>query len=395
MTVIEANSEAKAIQKVSATAVKHDAPLILFAVTHSSAGGLRELWSDIAEGLALRGYAVGRFALYAPASGDGEGVDWAAWHHIVERPPRSIGATLKLFSRLVKYLRQMRPVAIVTAMPAANVAIPLAVRLAGLPTRVFVTHHSPTHTHNALLDRLDSWTGSLRNVAAVISVSDAVSDSLAHKPGRYRAKRRTIHNALPQSIEQLIDDRRIVQHQDPGCHVVALGRLSYQKNYPMLLSAFARLPGITLEIVGGGEDEADLRSLAKELGIAERVHFAGMMPRIQALDRAARAEIFVQVSRYEGHSLALIEAARLGLPLIVSDIPEQVEAITAADGERCGIAVPLGDVDELARRIATLIDNPMTRAHWSRLARKLALERSHMQMIDRYEQMLVDVARSR
>lgn len=394
MTAVEAKSLDAAIKEISTSVLKRDDHLILFAVTHSSAGGLREIWSDIAEGLALRGYPVGRFALYAPDDGDGEGVDWTAWHHVVERPPRSIGATLKLFFGLFKYLRQVRPVAIVTAMPAANVAIPLAVRLAGLPTRVFVTHHSPTHTHNALLDLLDSWTGSLRNVAAVISVSDAVSDSLARKPGRYRAKRRTIHNALPQSIEELIDDRRIVRHHDPACHVVALGRLSYQKNYPMLLSAIARLPGITLEIVGGGEDESDLRSLADALGIADRVHFAGMMSRIQALDRAAGAEIFVQVSRYEGHSLALIEAARLGLPLIVSDIPEQVEAVTAEDGERCGITVPLGDVDELARRIATLIGDPVTRAHWSKLARKLALERSHIQMIDRYEQILVDAARS-
>lgn len=369
---------------------------MLFCMTHSAAGGLREIWSDVAEGLAARGHRVGRFVLYPPADPASEGIDRKAWHHIAESAPRSPLSALRLLYRLIVYLRRVRPAAVVTAMPAANVLVPLAVRLAGSSTRVFLSHHSPTHSHNRLLDRLDGWTGCLRCVAGVISVSDAVAATLAHKSACYRTKCRTIHNALPELIERLIDDRRDEAGgaREPR-RVVALGRLSYQKNYPMLLAAVARAPGIVLEIIGGGEDEAELRAQVDELGIVDRVIFAGVMPRAAALERAGAGAMFVQVSRYEGHSLALIEAARLGLPLIVSDIPEQVDAITAADGTRCGIAVPLGDVDGLARQIIHLAEDPAAAAHFSAAARRIAAERSNRQMIDIYEQMLVGGAQPR
>lgn len=366
--------------------------LILFAMTHSAAGGLREIWSDIAQGLGARGHKTGRFVLYPPDDAAAEQVDWQGWHHIAARRPRSPLGGVVLFCRLVGYLRRTRPDAVVTAMPAANVVVPLAVWLAGLPTRVFVSHHSPTQTHHRLLDLIDGWTGTLRCVAGVVSVSDAVAATLAHKPAGYRAKRRTIHNALPESIEQLID---ALSPTERARRIVALGRLTFQKNYPLMLRAVARVAGVMLEIVGGGEDEADLRALAADLGISDRVAFSGLMPRADALARVAGAALFVQVSRYEGHSLALIEAARLGLPLIVSDIPEQIEAITTLGGTRCGIAVALDDVDALARHIAALVDDRDARAYWSALARQVATERSNGEMIDHYERMLVEAAGSR
>ena len=367
---------------------------VLFAMTHSTAGGLREIWNDVAEGLAARGYAVGRFVFYPPANAEAEKVDRASWHHIVDRRPGSPIAAIGLFVALLRYLRRTRPTAVVTAMPATNVLVPLAVTLARVPTRVFISHHSPTDTHNRLLDWLDGWTGSLGCVEAVISVSDAVAATLEHKPQAYRRKRRTIHNALPERIERLLDTlSRGPRQEARGRKIIALGRLTHQKNYPMLLRAVALVPEAALDIIGGGEDEDALRALANDLGVADRVRFLGLLGREGALERAAEADIFVQVSRYEGHSLALIEAARLALPLIVSDVPVQVEGVTALDGTRCGIVVPLGDVEGLARRIAGLIWDLPAREAWSGLSRRIAEEASHRLMIDRYEKLLAPAIR--
>ena len=176
--------------------------------------------------------------------------------------------------------------------------------------------------------------------------------------------------------------------------VVALGRLTYQKNYPMLIRAIAAVPGAMLEIVGGGEDEAALRALVADLGLGDRVAFAGLIPREAALAKAASADVFVQVSRYEGHSLALIEAARLGLPLVVSDVPVQVEGITARDGMRCGIVVALDDPVALASALRALHDDPALRSHWSGLASRLGAEASNARMLDRYEAVLAPPAQA-
>ena len=371
------------------------APL-LFAMTHSSAGGLREIWNDIADGLAARGHAVGRFVLYPPQDPVAEGVDRDQWHHIVDHRPTSPVAAARMLVALVRYLRRVRPAAVVTAMPAANVILPLAVTLARVPTRVFLSHHSPTDTHNPLLDRIDGWTGSLPCVAGIISVSDAVAATLTHKPARYRARRTTVTNALPERIERLVDRLAATRPAvSPGNRIVALGRLTYQKNYPTLLRAIAQLPRATLDIVGGGEDEGELRALAATLGIADRVAFLGLLPREGALAVAARADIFVQVSRYEGHSLALIEAARMRLPLVVSDVPVQVEGVRGPDGAPCGLIVPLEDDAALARALATLLDDSSARAHWSARAQALADQASRDAMLDRYQTLLASSGQSR
>jgi glycosyltransferase involved in cell wall biosynthesis len=157
----------------------------------------------------------------------------------------------------------------------------------------------------------------------------------------------------------------------------------------MLIQAMVDVPDALLEIVGGGEDEAALRALVADLGLADRVVFAGLVPREAALARAASADVFVQVSRYEGHSLALIEAARLGLPLVVSDVPVQVEGITALDGTQCGIVVSVDDPAALASTLRVLQRDPALRSHWADLALRLGADASNARMLDRYEAVLV------
>lgn len=364
---------------------------IHFAMTHSEPGGLREIWNDVSAGLEARGHKTERFVLYP--NGDAAQRDHAAaegWDHLLGARASGASGVARLFRALVSYLRRTRPSAVVTAMPFANVIMPLAVRAARTGTRVYVSHHSPADTHNPALVRLDAWTGRMREVAAVICVSHAVAASLGDKPGAYRRKLVTIHNALPDAVERAID--RLAGEgapaKTPG-RVVVLGRLSHQKNYPMLLRAMMHVPQGTLDIIGAGEDEADLRALAVQCGVAGRVRFLGQMGRQEALAHAASAQAFAQVSHYEGHSLALIEAARLGLPLVVSHVPVQVEGITGADGALCGQAVPIGDDAGLGAVLARLLADPAERADWARRARALGLAASNQAMIDAYERLLV------
>jgi len=364
---------------------------IHFAITHSAPGGLREIWNDVAAGLAARGHPVSRFVLY-PGGDAGQRADAEAegWHHVVPQRATGLLAMPRLFWALVQYLKAERPAAVVTAMPFANVIMPLAVRVAGTDTRVYASHHSPSDTHNPMLARLDAMTGQMGCVAAVISVSRAVDASLAAKPSRYRNKCVVVRNALPGEVEQTIDTLSgpLAPPKVPG-RIVALGRLSYQKNYPMLLRAMAGVEAATLDIVGAGEDEPALRQLAAELGVSGRVRFLGQMKRGEALAHAATAQVFAQVSRYEGHSLALIEAARLGLPLVVSDVPEQIEGVTDAGGERCGIVVPLEDDRTLAQVLVRLLADPSEQEAWSERARRLSLSNSNRAMVDAYETLLV------
>jgi glycosyltransferase involved in cell wall biosynthesis len=156
---------------------------------------------------------------------------------------------------------------------------------------------------------------------------------------------------------------------------MTVGRLSAQKNHAQLIRAMAHVPDGVLEIIGGGEDEADLRALIAQLGLAHKVTLAGQFPREETLQRLAGADVFVQVSLFEGHSLALLEAARMGVPLIVSQVPEQIEGITDAQGELCGVAVPLSDEKALGRVLQEWATDEVQRRAWAQKSLRWAYAR--------------------
>lgn len=362
---------------------------VVFAITHTEPGGLREIWQDVAHGLQARGWRTGLVALY-PRNMEIDEARRDGWHFLMTQPLRKAAGGLRLLWGTIAWLRENRPEIVITAMPLSNVLFAVASTIARSGTRVILSHHTPSFTYQGALNRIDRWTGCLPCVVGVISVSDAVGHSFDTWPAAYRAKRCTIHNSLPERIEQLTDGVARQRQRDHanGGRIVAVGRLSRQKNHPQLIRAMALLPQAHLEIIGAGEDEADLRQLIAELDLASRVTLLGQMPREETLRRAAQADIFVQISLFEGHSLALIEAARLGLPLVVSQVDVQIEGVTAAQGELCGMTVPLGDPPALASALRRLLDDPATYRLWAQRSARLGALRSSRALIDRYAALL-------
>ena len=119
-----------------------------------------------------------------------------------------------------------------------------------------------------------------------------------------------------------------------------------QKNHPLLLRAFARLAhrDARLMLLGQGQNEAMLRALAGELGIADRVIFAGFHSDPSPF--YATADLFVLSSDREGLPTVLIEALSFGLPPVSTDCPSGPAEILG--NGRWGRLVAVGDADALA-----------------------------------------------
>lgn len=122
---------------------------------------------------------------------------------------------------------------------------------------------------------------------------------------------------------------------------LAAGRLVPQKNFAMLLRAFAKAarPHDTLTIAGEGPERKALTQLAAELGIAERVVFTGYVPTIDAL--LAEADAFVLSSDYEGLPGVVVEALAAGLPVLATDCCVSMACLL--DDGRTGLLVQRGD----------------------------------------------------
>lgn len=151
--------------------------------------------------------------------------------------------------------------------------------------------------------------------------------------------------------------------------ILAVGRLTRQKGFDLLLKAFQRSglsPYWQLVIAGEGEERKRLEELAVELGIADSLHFAGL---VKDIDRYyARASVFVLSSRYEGFPNALAEAMAAELPCISFACDYGPSHMISHRWN--GMLVDPVNVEALGRDLRYMADHPQLRAQWGARARE-------------------------
>lgn len=154
-------------------------------------------------------------------------------------------------------------------------------------------------------------------------------------------------------FERLSAIDRSVSKAGPRLYV-AVGRLAAQKNFPLLLRAFARGAPADAELVilGEGAARRELERLAGKLGIADRLSLPGHVDDITPW--LERASALVMSSDYEGVPAVVIEALAAGLPVATTDCSVSMRGLLG-DG-RFGLLAPVGDETALAaalRQVAT------------------------------------------
>ena len=141
---------------------------------------------------------------------------------------------------------------------------------------------------------------------------------------------------------------------DPAT-ILCVARLhEVQKRLSDVVRALAQLPpDWRLQFAGSGPDQAMLEALARELGVADRVHFLGFVGDASELRRLYReASVVALPSAYEGLPMVLLEAMSCGTPVVGSNIAAIAEVID--DGET-GLLVPVGAVASLAEALRRVV----------------------------------------
>jgi glycosyltransferase involved in cell wall biosynthesis len=168
--------------------------------------------------------------------------------------------------------------------------------------------------------------------------------------------------------------------------LIALGRLTAQKGFDILIGAFARIagkhPDWRLVIYGEGRDRADLENLRDVLGLQAKVSLPGITKNIETA--FAEASLFVLPSRFEGYPNALLEALAAGLPAIATSGPGGASEILE-DGKH-GLLVAPGDAVALASALDRMMSDPELRSAygakaWNAVA-ELNVERIGRQWLD-------------
>lgn len=268
------------------------------------------------------------------------------------------GLSLRLMLRLARRFRHLRADVVHTHNTRPLLYAGPAARLAGV-RRIIHTRHGQRFgaaRHETTAFRLASLTAD-----RVVCVSHD-SARIAAAEGISTRRIRTLWNGID------VSRFRAAASGGDG-PVLAVGRLSAEKDFPTLVRAAAIVaraaPSFRLEIAGDGACMADLKRLVEELNLRDVVRLLGQVRDVPTL--LARGSVFTLSSLTEGVSLTILEAMATGLPVVTTRVGGNPEVV--ADGET-GLLVPSGDPAALAAALLEVWQNPARREALGRAGRR-------------------------
>jgi glycosyltransferase involved in cell wall biosynthesis len=213
-----------------------------------------------------------------------------------------------------------------------------------------------------------------------IAVADAVAEIVSLKEKVSKDKIKTIYNGVDTEIFSIPDQNMIVETRQklgiqPSDFVVGMvAALRPEKNYTSLFEAIKKvketIKEIKVLIVGGGDLLDIYRQYTEELGISKEVIFTNWSEDVTQYLRTFDVACLIP-SRNEGFSNSVIEKMAMGLPMIVTDVGGNAEAVI--DGYN-GIVIPKNNVDALSDAIIYLYENPEKRKEMGARSRQRIME---------------------
>jgi len=155
--------------------------------------------------------------------------------------------------------------------------------------------------------------------------------------------------------------------------LLTVARLSYEKNVDFIIEVFSKLARINenvrLIIVGGGPQKLKLQSLAKSLGVKDKINFTGKAPYSKLHWYYGASDLFLYASSIDAQGLVLCEAMASGLPILSTN--QAVGPKNLIKNNYIGYLIK-PDPDAFSQKVIDLIEDKEKRQEFSRNARKEA-----------------------
>lgn len=205
----------------------------------------------------------------------------------------------------------------------------------------------------------------LQSTTAVISNAYSVAQRVEAACGFDRSKIVVIPNGVPTPRETdrslaRVRIRKQLGIPEDSAVIGSVGRLVPVKGFDIAIEALRRLrrshSNVHLLILGDGPERERLQQCARDCSVAAQVHLVGHQDRIH--DWLAAMDIYVNASRSEGMSQAVLEAMAAGLPLVVTDVGDNERLV---GDPPCGQVVPTETPEALADAIRRLVQSPEQR----------------------------------
>lgn len=325
---------------------RHRRSIVFLGTAHDN-GGTSILASNLAKAMRARGHHVEEWYLF------GSEGDMPAGTRVFVPGTRSRSPTLliALFFRVVAALRQAKPDVLFGLQPYSNLLVGVAGRIAGIRNRI-PTYHGPRAFVTPSLMALDDvvyWFGLYTHM---IACANNVAETY------YRDDMAVVVNGhdVPQAFSRA-EARTALGLPADALIFGQIGRLSHQKNQSFSLELIQRMPEARLVLLGIGPDEALLKSRIEAAGLTQRVHIIPAIAHNRIGLFYSAIDLVLFPSRYEGLSLAGIEAIHAGVPALCTDIPSFREMFAASPLLIAQLLLPQGDHAAWIARIGSILAN--------------------------------------
>ncbi|MEM7172265.1 MAG: glycosyltransferase [Pseudomonadota bacterium] len=274
--------------------------------------------------------------------------------------------TVKSIWALSRYIRRERPVALLSALVHVNVAAILAHLLSGRVTKLVLSEHNQISKNAAVAEsrtirlahRLVPYLYPFAD--EIVAVSQGVADDLQRFSGLPSAKIKVIFNPivtpeLSSRANEPVSHPWFEPDQPPV--ILGVGRLNQQKDFPMLIEAFAKVRSkmpVRLIILGEGEGRAELEKLIETYSLQEDVDLPGFVDNPFAM--MAKAKVFALSSAWEGLPTVLVEALACGVPVVSTNCPSGPDEILR--GGELGPLVEVGNASGFAEALTAILQEP-------------------------------------
>jgi glycogen synthase len=325
-------------------------------------GGLQTVTAALAGALTRRRHEVrvvtGRYPRTLPARDEIDGVPVERRLFLRPRLAQLRGGRADLFVAslyhtpavrlgLARLMRTFRPDVVNVHFPDAQIPFVLSLRRR-FRFRLVVSLHGHDverfSPEDARRDVSRDLRGLLLEADAVTACSRHLLRAACNLEPSVGPKGMTIYNGIDPDRFRDGDSCR---HSRP--YVLALGRLTWKKGFDLLLEALARLGprGPDLLLAGQGEQQSELESLARRLGLSGRVHFLGTVSQAEVV-RLLNGSLFLAVpSRAEPFGIVALEALAAGKPVLATRVGGMAEFLSDLPSDGGMVCLVPADIDGL------------------------------------------------
>lgn len=296
-------------------------------------GGTEKHLFELATGMAEAGFQVSVGALTDGPYAEEFKKDSRLNYFCLESPRIYDLRGLRAFARIVRYINSQNVTVVQSFHTAADLITPLAARLSFRSPKIFSSRRDLGYTKSNRHLQMQRIVNHL--IDGVLANSQAVKQAVCDQEGYVPEKITVIHNGINLEPFERDDKKREQQRALLGVDnktilIGSVGNIRPVKGYDLLVEAAgivcSQLPDVRFVHAGEGEQLADLQQRCEELGLQGRFTFMGSVKDIPVF--LSGLDIYVQPSRSEGFSNAILEAMAAGLPVVVTSVggnPEIVE----------------------------------------------------------------------